>query len=728
MSEGVRVLPRRLIVVDGREILRVFAGVSDRPDEGFSLLCSYKIIHPNGPWYMPPGPVPPDPGRDEDPRPAPPWPDWMDDPAYLAARAGDEDPAGGLDLDEDPDDAPPPDVDPGELAGEAERITGEAAREAALLAGAGLTAAVAADAAAAAGRRGPGMPGSAHPVPGVYASRASGFASGKPLDVAPGCLTLGQFAEEAAGVDDRYPGASDDELAGVICAWDRVEAYASSRKHSAVAELIRRRPALGCALEGPAHMPETSDEFVPQELASALGETRAAAGDIVSLAQELEINLPGTRAAFRSGILSRRKAMIIAEATALLDPAQARAAEAKVLDRAGTLTPPGLRAAIARAVMQVAPGKAKKRREHEAKKTRVERWAEASGNAGLAGRELPPAQVLAADQRVTAWARELRKAGLEGGMDALRARAYLDILLGMDSRPVGSRADGTGRPQDLNRPEDRARPQDPAQPQPQPRPRPRPEDPAQPQDPAPAPAPGPGGPLAGMIPPGFAGQVTLTVPEATLTGRADRPGELGGIGPVDPDLARDLAAAAARNPRSTWCVTVTDSQGHAIGHGCARPVRRRKPDGHDPPGSPGFTFTPSDLPGPPGGYGTWRFTAGRQDMLIEIGPLPTGDCDHRWQSPGHDPGVMLRHLTEVRHATCTGPGCRRPAARCDFEHDVPYEAGGRTCLCNGGPKCRHDHRLKQDPRWRAEQLPGGAVRWTAPSGRQYVTEPTRYPV
>ena len=316
-------------------------------------------------------------------------------------------------------------MDPGELAAEAERITAEQAREAALLAGAGLTAAMAADAAAAAGRRGPGMPGSAQPVPGVYASRASGFASGKPLDIAPGCLTLGQFAEAAAGEDDRYPGASDDELAGAICAWDRVEAYAGSRKHAAVAELIRRRPAPGAAVQGPAQMPGACDEFVAQELASVLGESRAAAGDIVSLAQELEINLPGTKAAFRSGILSRRKAMIIAEATVLLDPAQARAAEAMVLDRAGTLTPPGLRAAIARAVMEVAPGKAKKRREHAAEKTRVERWAEASGNAGLAGRELPPAQVLAADQRVTAWAKELRKAGLEGGMDALRARAYL---------------------------------------------------------------------------------------------------------------------------------------------------------------------------------------------------------------------------------------------------------------------------------------------------------------
>ena len=123
-----------------------------------------------------------------------------------------------------------------------------------------------------------------------------------------------------------------------------------------------------------------------------------------------------------------------------------------MLGRAGTLTPPGLRAAIARAVLEVAPGKAQKRSEHAAKKTRVERWAEGSGNAGLAGRELPPAQVLAADQRVTAWAKELRTAGVEGGMDALRARAYLDILLGMDSRPPGSRTDATRQPRDPAQP------------------------------------------------------------------------------------------------------------------------------------------------------------------------------------------------------------------------------------------------------------------------------------
>jgi hypothetical protein len=253
-----------------------------------------------------------------------------------------------------------------------------------------------------------------------------------------------------------------------------------------------------------------------------------------------------------------------------------------------------------------------------------------------------------------------------------------------------------------------------------------------------------------VVPAGFAVRGTLTVPLVTLAGLADRPGELGGIGPIDPWLARNLADAAARNPKTTWCVTVTDEQGHAVAHGCARPVpkgrgRREKPgtpgrvrDG--PPGSgftpgerdgpAGFSFTPAGREGLPGGYGTWRLrTPGDgPDLIIELHPLGTDACDHRFQAAGHDPGVRLRHLAQVRHATCTSPVCRRPAATCDFEHNIPYEAGGRTCLCNGGPKCRHDHRLKQQPQWKVEQLADGTFRWTTPSGRTYDTEPTRYPI
>jgi hypothetical protein len=652
-----------------------------------------------------PGPVSGS-GRDEDPsrrgdpgdpgfggagewRLLPPGTDWMDDEewdARRASRAGEQEPD-DPELEQDPDHSPPPGLDGAQLA---ELIAG----------GRQVTNTV--------------------------------FGEGTPLDSCPGGIALMGFADRAAGAGDRYAGCGDDGLVGAIGAWDRVEAHAAARKFAAVAELVRRRGEPDCAVDAASGMPETWDEFVPSELAWALAESRWAAEGLLDLACDLAVRLPGTMAAFRSGLLRQRKVEIIAHATQLLDPAEARAAEALVLGRAARLTPGGLRAAIARAVMEVAPDKARKRREEAARDARVERWPEDSGNAALAGRELPPAQVLAADQRISWWARQLKAAGLAGDMDELRARAYLDLLLGMDSRP--SLAPG-GRPDSSQ--DDRDDPGD-SGPGGAGDGRWGPPGPAGPDTGAPS-----GGPLAGALPPGFAGRVNLTIPLATVLELADRPGEIAGIGPVDPALARDLAAAAARNPRTTWCVTVTDQDGHAIGHGCARPgprsaASRRSsgaPDGRDPPGGtgrtggPGFTLTASGGPGPPGGYGSWRLATGtgeRPDLLIGLEPI-AGPCDHRHQAKGHDPGALLRHLTQVRYASCTGPTCRRPAAQCDFEHDVPYEAGGRTCTCNADPKCRNDHRLKQHPRWKADRLADGTIRWTAPSGRAYTTEPTQYP-
>ena len=69
------------------------------------------------------------------------------------------------------------------LYGEAAQVTADAARARAARERFGLTAAEAA--VAAEDRRGPGMPGSAKSYPGEYVSRASGFASGMPLDTAP---------------------------------------------------------------------------------------------------------------------------------------------------------------------------------------------------------------------------------------------------------------------------------------------------------------------------------------------------------------------------------------------------------------------------------------------------------------------------------------------------------------------------------------------------------------
>ena len=208
-----------------------------------------------------------------------------------------------------------------------------------------------------------------------------------------------------------------------MCAWDRVEAHAHARKLAAIAELARRNPG------------ELDQEFTGDQVAYALGESRARADSLIGMAQTLPARLPGTAAGLEDGTISRYKAEIIAGATVLLEDEEARAAEEEVLDRAARLTPAGLRAAIARAVIKAAPKKAKERRETAASNARVERWLQDTGNAALMGCELPPAEALAADEQITARAKELRKAGLEGDMDQLRARAYLDLLLGIDSRP-----------------------------------------------------------------------------------------------------------------------------------------------------------------------------------------------------------------------------------------------------------------------------------------------------
>ena len=112
---------------------------------------------------------------------------------------------------------------------------------------------------------------------------------------------------------------------------------------------------------------------------------------------------------------------------------------------------------------------------------------------------------------------------------------------------------------------------------------------------------------------------------------------------------------------------------------------------------------------------------------IAISMLETGDCSHPRQSPAYRPPPSLRHLITIRQPCCSFPGCRRPAARCDEDHTVPYDQGGRTCECNLAPLCRRHHRAKQAHGWRLDQPEPGMMAWTTPSGRSYITGPAAYP-
>src|SRR5437764_13881818 len=122
------------------------------------------------------------------------------------------------------------------------------------------------------------------------------------FDVLPGCAQLAVVAD-AATADDRFAGVSEGELVGLLCAWDRVEAHAAARKLAVIAEVARRNPK-----------PDDA-EFTADEIASALGESRARADDLLGIADDLSTRLPGTRAALDDGTLSLYKARLIGSAT-----------------------------------------------------------------------------------------------------------------------------------------------------------------------------------------------------------------------------------------------------------------------------------------------------------------------------------------------------------------------------------------------------------------------------
>jgi Domain of unknown function (DUF222) len=335
---------------------------------------------------------------------------------------------------------------------------------------------------------------------------------------------------------------------------------------------------------------------------------------------------------------------------------------------------------------------------------------------------------------------------------------------------------GDGGPGVGSRPASPTSPPPPRQSQPPqsqpPRPQsPPPEPPPQPPQPqSPAPAPPSSSPWsASPSSPAPPTLTDLTIPLATLLGPPRRPGESHGFGPLDPALCRALAALAAASPHTTACVTVTDENGYAIGHGCLRAGRRRAPlpGAPDPPltalparlnltitaarltkllqpaGQPrppgpaprsGWALAKSAAPGPPAPPGdppwcaTWTVTlpSGLQ-YQAPLEPVPTHACDHRRESHAYEPNDMLRHLVQIRDAECTLPTCSRHARESDFEHAVPYDQGGRTCGCNAGARSRACHQVKQTPGWKLTQPKPGWHQWQTPSGRTYTQEPNRYP-
>jgi hypothetical protein len=509
-------------------------------------------------------------------------------------------------------------------------------------------------------------------IPFVPVASGTGLESGGALDTSLPSATLAGLAD-AITRERGLAGLDDDELIGALRVWQRIESWASASGLAAVAELARRRPDPGTAPAAPGEFPEQLSEFLSDEVAAALTLTGQAAGTHTELGLDLAVRLPGTARAHHQGLIDRPRARLIAEATRVLSDEHARAVEDQILAKAGEQTTGQLRAALARAVIAADPEAAAKRREEAQRDPRVRRWQEEAGTAALAGYGLPAADVLAADQQLTTRALALRDAGVPGTIGELRARAYLDALLDRDSTPIRPPSPAIQRsetPLDSTPAPSASQTTSPATPAPMP------------ASAAPESAPSPRLPA----------MVNLTVPLATQLGLTDAPGVVAGFGPVDGPLARHLTSLAATDPRTRCCLTLTGPGGQAIGHGC--------------------------LPGP-----SALARLGTRDLIVTITPLAAGSCDHHLEEPRYQPSRKLRHQIEARTPTCTAPGCRQPAARCDLDHTQPYDQGGRTCECDLAPLCRHHHRCKQTQGWHLEQPEPGVMIWTTPAGRRYPTTP-----
>ena len=416
----------------------------------------------------------------------------------------------------------------------------------------------------------------------------AGFAQGGEADtMAPGAL-LAAVINAVTGQDGAgLAGCSDDQLVGIISAARRMTARAEWTSMAAMREFAARRRARRGVGGG------SAAEFAADELADELHLTPLSAAAQIDFSCAVAKRLPAMFAALHAGQIHPLHLRIAEDEIRFLSDKDAARADQVLAEAAPGMTFGELRYAAHKLILELDPEAARKRKEAAKQDAHVRRFREDSGNAGMVARELPSDEVLASWQHVEQRALDLRAAGLPGTLQELRVRAYLDLLQERDSRdqPAGPvpASGGAGQASGPDQP-----PPDGEQPGH------GPDGPGGDGGPGgPGRDGGPGGPGPGPRPgpapgpatePSLAALVTITIPWATHQGQCDTPGEAGGFGLLDGDDARDLAAAAARHPRTRWCITVLNPDGTAAAHACL-PGRHPRP-------APGPPATGPPVPAP----------------------------------------------------------------------------------------------------------------------------------
>jgi hypothetical protein len=236
------------------------------------------------------------------------------------------------------------------------------------------------------------------------------------------------------------------------------------------------------------------------EIRLALRLTRAGADNELAFALTLEHRLPRLFDMLATGTIDLRRARTIERATVHLSDATAQGVLDQIADVAPDLTTGQLGARITRLCVEVDPDEAKDRYDTAHDDRRIVIQPTDSGTVNLMGYDLPPDEVAAIMGKVNRDAVELHGAdGENRTMDQIRADICLDLLRGSTSI-TNKRASNTG-------------------------------------------------------------VIDLVVDLDTLAGLADRPGNLGGYGPVIADVARKLAD---ESHDAQWRISAVDALGEPV--------------------------------------------------------------------------------------------------------------------------------------------------------------------
>ena len=236
----------------------------------------------------------------------------------------------------------------------------------------------------------------------------------------------------------------------------------------------------------------------------------------------------------------------------------------------------------------------------------------------------------------------------------------------------------------------------------------------------------PGPAAMDCLAPAIGGLLDLRLPWATLTGQSSEPGYLGRLGPITHTQASYLADLAVRDPGAGWRVIVTDPGGRALAVTHVAGLTRGA--GKPQAGLIGQVTVIIERDG----LTEPQDTAGLSPIQVRVlaaaraaaGEVQeAGGCAHAEATEAYRPTRKLWGYVTARDVTCRFLTCRQPASRCDLDHTIPFDQGGRTCSCNLGGVCRFHHQIKGRPRWDLTQATPGIFTWTTPTGRTYTVRP-----